>query len=323
MLNFHPLTEQDLDKLRPYFVDNPSRLCDLTVGVIFIWRDYYKTEYAIYEDVLYFKVDYPGTGTMFTLPHGGDIHQAYEQIRAYCQKRDIPIIFYPIPRRELDTLMGHFPCARVMCDRDTFDYLYEKEALQFFKGKKLAGQRNHVNRFLRTYENWHFAPMTEGDLPAAMAFLDRYAAAVQKESGSFAEDLEKTRQVLQNVARYGMVAGALWVGGDMVGLSVGEVLGDTLFIHTEKADRSVEGGYQMLVSQFAQQFAGESVTYINREDDTGDPGLRTSKLAYKPVELLEKYAVAVEEGPCPGREGHWQAVATEILNHPCPCAEKS
>lgn len=323
MLDFHPLTEQDLDKLRPYFTDNPSRLCDLTVGVIFIWRDYYKTEYAIHEGVLYFKVDYPGTGTMFTLPHGEDIHRAYEEIRAYCQRRDIPIIFYPIPRRELDALMSHFPCARVMCDRDTFDYLYEVQALQHFKGKKLAGQRNHVNRFLRTYDNWRFAPLTQADLPTAMAFLDRYAAAVQKDSGSFAEDLEKTRQVLQAVERYGMVAGALWIGEDMVGLSVGEVLGDTLFIHIEKADRTVEGGYQMLVSQFAQRFAGEGVAYINREDDTGDPGLRTSKLSYKPIELLEKYAVAVREGPCPGREGQWEAVETEILNRPCPCSEKS
>ena len=323
MLDFHPLTELDLDKLRPYFVENPSRLCDLTVGGIFIWRDYYKTEYAIFEDVLYFKVDYPGTGTMFTLPHGKDIHQAYEQIRVFCEKRDIPIIFYPIPRQELDTLMGHFPCARVMSDRDTFDYLYEVEALQFFQGKKLAGQRNHVNRFLRTYENWHFAPLTEADLPAAMAFLDRYAATIQKESGAFAEDLEKTRQILRDVARYGMVAGALWIGDEVVGLSVGEVLGDTLFVHSEKADREREGCYQMLVSQFAQQFATGNVAYINREDDTGDPGLRNSKLSYKPIALLEKYAVAVQEGPCPGREGQWQAVATEILNHPCPCDEKS
>lgn len=323
MLDFHPLTEQDLDKLRPYFADNPSRLCDLTVGGIFIWRDYYKTEYAIHEGVLYLKVDYPGTGTMFTLPHGGDAHAAYEQIRAFCQKRDIPIVFYPIPRQELDALMAHFPCARVMCDRDTFDYLYEAEALQFFRGKKLAGQRNHVNRFLRTYDNWRFAPLTREELPAALAFLDRYAAAVQKDSGSFAEDMEKTRQVLGRVQRYGMVAGALWIGEDVVGLSVGEVLGDTLFIHIEKADRGVEGCYQMLVSQFARQFAGEGVTYINREDDTGDPGLRTSKLSYKPVELLEKYAAAVQEGPCPDREGKWEAASAEILNHPRPCTEKS
>lgn len=314
MLEFHPLTERDLDKLRPFLKTNPSRLCDLTMGVIFIWRDYYKTEYAIHQGILYFKVDYPGFGTMFTLPHGGDRREEYQQIREFCRRRNMPIMFYPIPREELEPLMECFPCATAMSDRDTFDYLYDSEALKYFKGKKLAGQRNHVNRFLRTYDNWSFSPLTIADIGDVQAFLDRYAAATQKESGSFREDMEKTRQVLERVDDYGMVAGVLRVNGAVVGFSIGEVVGDTLFIHIEKADRDCEGCYQMLVSQFAQAFAPEGVEYINREDDTGDPGLRTSKLSYKPVELLEKFAVLVKDGPCPKREGEVEVVPTNIIN---------
>mgnify|MGYP002342265594 FL=1 len=56
----------------------------------------------------------------------------------------------------------------------------------------------------------------------------------------------------------------------------------------------MQGAYQMLVAQFAQKYAGGEVAFLNREDDTGDLGLRTSKLSYHPVALLEKYLVTIE-----------------------------
>jgi len=307
------LTEQDLPKLQPFLRDNPSRLCDLTVGGIFIWRDYYKTEYAIHEGILYFKVNYPGFGTLFTLPQGGDRREEYRQIREYCARREMPLTFYPIPKEELEGLQNYFPCTTAMTDRNAFDYLYRAEDLKFFRGKKLSGQRNHVNRFLKTYSDWSFDELTQGDTREAEAFLDRYAAANDKDSGTFREDLRKTREVLENFSDYGMVGGALRVAGQVVGFSIAERVGDTLFIHIEKADRDYEGCYQMLVSQFAQHFAVEGVEYINREDDTGDPGLRTSKLSYHPVALLEKYAVVVENAPCPKRERH-EVVQANIVN---------
>jgi len=234
-------------------------------------------------------------------------------VREYCNRRKLPLTFYPIPKEELEPLMEYFPCATIMSDRDTFDYLYPAENLKYFKGKKLGGQRNHVNRFLRTYDNWSFDKLTVADVPDVEDFLDRYAAGTQKDSDTFQEDMKKTREVLANFERYGMVGGILRVNGQVAAFAIGEVVGDTLFVHIEKADRAYEGCYQMVVSQFAQMFAGEGVAYINREDDTGDEGLRTSKLSYKPVALLEKYAVVVEDGPCPGREGKWTVTEANIV----------
>ena len=154
-----------------------------------------------------------------------------------------------------------------------------------------------MNKFLKTYSNWLFRTITPEDIPAVKEFLDRYASRWDKSAVTFHEDIAKTHEVLDNYQTYDLLGGVLLVEGRVVGFSLGEIIGDTLFTHIEKADRDYEGCYQMLVAQFAQQFAAEHVAFINREDDTGDLGLRTSKLSYHPVALLEKYTVTVEE-PC-------------------------
>lgn len=297
MLDFHPLLLDDLTKLRQFFSYSGSRICDTTPGTVFIWRDMYQTEWAIYGGSLYFKVLYPGLGETFTLPLGGGRLEHFRQIAAYCCRRNMPIAFYPVSKDELERLQQFFPNSSAVAERNNFDYLYRADDLKYFRGKKLSGQRNHVNKFLKTYSTWSFHPITPEYIPAVQAFLDRYASRWDKDAASFHEDIAKTHEVLANFQTYGLLGGVLMVEGKVAGFSLGETLGDTLFTHIEKADRNYEGCYQMLVAQFAQQFAHEGVHFINREDDTGDLGLRTSKLSYHPVSLLEKYTVTVTE-PC-------------------------
>ena len=89
----------------------------------------------------------------------------------------------------------------------------------------------------------------------------------------------------------GFLGGMILVSGDPVAISFGEIIGDTFFIHIEKASRTVRGSYQMMLSEFVTHYADESVLYVNREEDVGDPGLRYSKEAYHPERLLAKYIV--------------------------------
>ncbi|MBP1751231.1 MAG: hypothetical protein H6Q57_67, partial [Geobacteraceae bacterium] len=83
------------------------------------------------------------------------------------------------------------------------------------------------------------------------------------------------------------------VEGVVKAFVLGEKLNDTTSVcHFEKADPFLEGLYQLVDREFCRRCFTEC-TYVNREQDLGEPNLRVSKLSYHPVELIKKYKVRV------------------------------
>jgi hypothetical protein len=52
----------------------------------------------------------------------------------------------------------------------------------------------------------------------------------------------------------------------------------------------MEGLSQLVNREFARLLFGDC-RFVNREQDLGEPGLRSAKLSYHPVELVKKYRV--------------------------------
>lgn len=61
-----------------------------------------------------------------------------------------------------------------------------------------------------------------------------------------------------------MLGGMLLGEDEVIGMSMGEIIADTLYVHIEKASRRYPGSYQMLVNQFAKAFVTPQVAYVNR-----------------------------------------------------------
>ena len=92
-----------------------------------------------------------------------------------------------------------------------------------------------------------------------------------------------------------LCGGLVRVGGQIVSFCVGERLDDTLLVHVEKADRAFKGAYQYINYRFVgEELARVPFRYVNREDDTGDEGLRQAKLSYFPVHIMHKYHLTLK-----------------------------
>lgn len=295
-MNFNALGLEHIDLLRPYFQRNLCHICDCTIGGTFIWRDLFNTEYAIDNGILYLKVRYLTGEIAFTPPRGEPCADKplYDRIIAYCRDNGLKPRLCAVSESRLEKILALYPNAKATTDRAWSDYLYVAEDIRDLPGRRYSGQRNHINRFLRDYPDWRFEAIDSGNLKDVREFFREYAEAHHKDSMTYDEGNVKTLEVLDNLDKYKLFGGALLVGGRIVGAALGEVVGDTLYVHIEKSKTEFTGSYPMLVNQFAKAFVTGDVLRINREEDDGVEGLRVSKLSYHPVELLDKYVVEFE-----------------------------
>jgi hypothetical protein len=266
-----------------------------------MWRDLCSTQYAISGGALFLKAEYMPGVTAFAPPRSPGVapETLIDPIVEYCRENGLPPRLCAVSGSFHMAVRRLFPDARERTDQAWSDYLYNAEDLVTLAGRRYSGQRNHINKFMRLYPEWRFEAVDGRNLAKVRAFFDSYSREHTKDYEAYEEGNRKAIEVIDNLEKYRQVGGVLFAGDEVAGAAFGETVGDTLFVHTEKALTEFQGSYPMLVNQFAQTFATadgirvdpEGIKYINREEDDGVEGLRTSKLSYHPCALLEKYIV--------------------------------
>lgn len=296
MLSFKKVEPSDIKDIQKLLQYQEFRTCDFTSGAIFMWRDYFYSEFAIYKDMLIFKVAYPKRGTSFSFPIGnGSTDEAIKAIEQYVLDNNVDLKYCTLPEKAMEYVKYRYgDKCHFLTNRDWYDYLYSAESLKYFKGKKYHGQRNHVNRFKREYPDYKYVRINEDNLDRVIELFDKMFLPSEDAGKSERVEAMRARQYLNHFLSFNHLGGFIEVEGEVVAFALGEVVKDTLYVHVERANTDYHGSYQMIVSEFAKDYATEDVIYINREDDVGDPGLRKSKLSYKPIRLLEKYCADIE-----------------------------
>ncbi len=294
MLTFEPINADNIMKTAEYFKYKISRTSDYTVGAMYMWRDFYNTSFTIFDDMILYKVKFLNR-TSFTFPvGGGSLPKAMDAVKEYCRSNELPLWFCTVPEEAVPILVNQYQgTIPGMPSRDWADYLYNAEDLAEMAGRRFSGQRNHINKFKKLYPGYKYENITPENTQRVIEFLMDYEKNHGKEASLAQEELNRTLELIPYLDKFKLPGGFIEVDGTIVALSIGEVVKDTLYCHIEKANREYPGSYQMIVKSFASDMMRYGIKYINREEDVGDEGLRTSKLSYHPVQLLDKYCVLI------------------------------
>lgn len=168
MLEFQELTVKEGARLRPYYETCDYRLCEYSLGVKLMWRDYLHPWFTEAAGCLIIRnciegqyvFDYPILGPE------GDAGAALAAIEQYCGDKELPLVLSVVPEDKASQLMLRYPRVTVISERPWKDYLYHTEDLAQFAGRRYSGQRNHINKFRRDYPDAAFVALTDPNDPA-------------------------------------------------------------------------------------------------------------------------------------------------------------
>ena len=174
-------------------------------------------------------------------------------------------------------------------DRDSFDYVYLRADLAELPGNRYHKKKNRINYFTarHTYSVEEYRKEHRDGCRDLLSYWQRVHG--DRENGSLAAEVEATAEALSLSQQLGLEGVVVLVAGVVKAFALGERLNMTTSVcHFQKADPFLEGLYQLVDREFNCRLFPDC-TYVNREQDLGEPNLRKSKLSYHPVELVKKF----------------------------------
>ena len=172
------------------------------------------------------------------------------------------------------------------------DYLYNGDDLRELKGRKYHSKRNHLSNFRKNYPDYEYQSLTADMLEDVWEYINLWCK--QKEcSGKFSPGLicekQAIREALDHFGELDYKGAVIRLNGQIEAFTMGEKINDeTVVIHVEKANGTINGLYSAINQEFLLH-QWPDVAFVNREEDTGDEGLRKAKMSYHPVALVKKY----------------------------------
>ncbi len=292
-MDYTPVSLDSLESYRQRLAQTSQITSDYSFVNIWSWASAYNLKWADDGELTWLRQTAPET--IFWAPVG-----AWETVN-WSEKLsgfDPGSRFSRVP----ETLVGLWQSAvperlKVEEARSHWDYVYRVEELAALRGNRFHKKKNLLNQFKKRYA-YEFVPFSGKLIEEATALQDDWCTWRDCESDDILSSenhaIQKVLDAWDRLPR--LLGGAILVDGYIVAYTVAEPLDDaTLVIHFEKGCTAHKGVYQAINQMFLESVQ-ETFTFVNREQDLGDEGLRKAKLSYNPTHFMKKFNVTLMKG---------------------------
>ncbi|MGL5124341.1 MAG: DUF2156 domain-containing protein [Fusobacteriaceae bacterium] len=286
-MNWKELTIDSKEIISTY-TENKFEICDYNFSNLYLWSLGDKLKYAIEDEFLYIKGDYLGEDSYLmpvSLKNNCEISKIIKAVDKVIDKnKKLDLV-----SEKMKIKLEDYYIFEEM--ENSFDYIYLVEDLVFLKGRKYSKKKNKLNQFNKSYL-YTYEQINEKNLFEVIEFQKKWCKERECDS---VETLKKENiglsKIFENFIKLKIKGGMLKIDNKVVAYALGEELTKDMFvIHVEKADEEYKGSYQAINSIFLEKECLK-YQYINREDDSGVPGIKKAKESYYPIKMEKKYKI--------------------------------
>jgi hypothetical protein len=293
MLDFKEITLADKEWMDSLLKMSNFNAEEYNFTFCYIWRNVFKYTAARMWDYLIIRSKRKNHPPSYHFPAGsGDLAPVIDALAEEAAREEAPLTFHIALTEQKTLLETTYPGQFVFLPLELYyDYVYDAQSLITLAGKKLHQKRTHINRFKENNPDWTYEPITPENLPEVLAMNEQWLIANSEYSDkSMEEESRSVGEAINDFFALKMDGGLIRAGGRVIAFSMGDRLNsDTYLVHIEKAFGDIQGAYAIINQEFAAHNC-EGYLYIDREDDSGEEGLRKAKQSYRPVFQVEKFA---------------------------------
>jgi hypothetical protein len=293
------LTIEDKDLIEKYVDKEELESYEYLFSSLYMWRKLNNVKYAIVNDVLVIEKNEEGKGTFYAQPLKYNKEKLTELVDMLIERNDDftdrDYLFGDVDERFIEDLKKYTDYKiEIKEDINDSEYVYNTNDLIELKGKKYHGKKNHVNSFEKSYEYEIKAIDNEKVIKDCIILLHKWheevAVTVDKE---MLMEIDAIKDLFSELHFFDLKSIAIYVDGELAGFAVGETVNDKMaVIHVERGETDYKGIYAFLNRQFLIESFSD-IEYVNRQEDTGNAGLRKAKQSYHPVKMVKKYLVKI------------------------------
>ena len=286
--DFRPILLEDKKLLAEYLKASEPQISEYTFANLYVWRKSDHAALSKRDNMLLVKVlRYPDSREVLLAPLGSnDIAQTFRDLTHDSGGKKLPPV-YGLSKAQAEVLAK--AGFSVKLDRDNSDYVYLVKDLSELPGTRYHSKRQAIRRVLSEHK-CEYVPITPDTAELCLQLQEEWCNLMDcNESEGLREEDQAIKEIFLHYERMDVFGAAISVDGELQAFTIGERLnGDTAVIHFEKANPKIRGLYQLVNNWFCKNGLTD-YTYVNREQDLGEAGLRRAKEGYHPHHMVEKY----------------------------------